>query len=320
VSARLALAVVLLLAGCVGAATDSLAPIDQRAPGHWMTVAPLPTARQEVAVAAFNGYVFVMGGLGETAEPVATVQFYDPAENRWAPRAPLPVPLHHAAAAVVANRLFVVGGYTGGRVRWTASAGLYEYDLLRDAWTARPEMPTARGGLAAAALGDRLHVLGGAADHPTSAHEVYDPATNAWSVANALPTARDHLAAVALQGRLWAIGGRTGFWGEQYASVDVYDPATDSWRTGTPLPAGRGGLAAAVLDDRVYVFGGEAPFRAFRANEMFEAAGNRWIAKESMPTARHGIGAAVVGNRIFIPGGGTQPGFAPTIAHDAYTP
>ena len=312
--------IALLLAGCIGATTESVAPIDQTAPGHWTTLAPLPSARQEVAVAAFNGYVFVIGGFGASAEPVATVEFYDPAQNRWAPRAPLPAPLHHAAAAVAANRLFVVGGYTGGRVRWTPSAAVYEYDFLRDAWAPRAEMPTPRGGLAAAVLGDRLHALGGSADHATNAHEVYDPAANRWTQANPLPTARDHLAAVAFRDRVWAIGGRTSFWGEQYANVDVYDPATDSWRTGTPLPAGRGGIAAAALGDRVFVFGGEAPLRIFRATEMYEAAGNRWIAKEPMPTPRHGIGAAVIGTRIFIPGGGTEPGFAATSVHDAYAP
>ena len=119
---RLALALVLLLAGCVGATTESRAPIDQTAPGTWTSLAPLPSPRQEVAVAALDGQVFVMGGLGATAEPVATVETYDPAENMWNRRADLPEPLHHAAAAVVGHRLFIVGGYTGGRVRWTPSA------------------------------------------------------------------------------------------------------------------------------------------------------------------------------------------------------
>lgn len=317
---RLPLAVVVLLAGCVGAATESRAPIDQSAPGRWASVAPLSSPRQEVAVAALDGQVFVMGGFGASAEPVATVESYDPAENVWRRRAPLPVPLHHAAAAVSGHRLFVVGGYTGGRVRWTPSAALYEYDAARDAWTARAEMPTARGGLAAATLGTRVHVLGGAADEPSNAHEVYEPATNRWTRANPMPTARDHLAAVAFQDRVWVLGGRTSFVGTQYDTVDIYDASTDSWRTGAPLPQGRGGLAAAVTGDRLYVFGGEAPLRIFRANEMYEVAGNRWIAKEPMPRGRHGIGAAVVGGRIFIPGGGTEPGFAPTTAHDAYTP
>jgi N-acetylneuraminic acid mutarotase len=316
----LTLGLALLLGGCLGITTESSAPIDQTAPGQWTALAPMPSARQEVAVAAFNGYVFVVGGFGAGAEPVATVEFYDPARNRWAPRAALPVPLHHAAAAVAGNRLFVVGGYTGGRVRWTPSAAVYEYDFLRDAWAARAEMPTPRGGLAAAALGDRLHAVGGAADRATNAHEVYDPVTNRWTRANPLPTARDHLAAVAFQGRLWVMGGRASFAGEQYANVEIYDPATDSWRTGTPLPTGRGGIAAAMLGARVFVFGGEAPFRIFRATEMYEAAGDRWIAKEPMPAPRHGMGAAVIGGRIFIPGGATEPGYAATAAHDAYTP
>jgi N-acetylneuraminic acid mutarotase len=311
---------VMLLAGCIGATTESAAPIDQTAPGTWTVFAPLRSPRQEVAVAALNGYVFVIGGFGEGAEPVDTVEMYDPRENRWAPRASLPVPLHHTAAAVAADRLFVVGGFTGGRVRWTPVAAVYEYDFVRDTWTPRAEMPTPRGALAAASLDGRIHALGGSADEPTGAHEVYDPGANRWTRANALPTARDHLAAVSFHDRVWAIGGRTSFWGLQYTNVDVYDPATDSWRTGPPLPTGRGGIAAAALDDRIYVFGGEAPWRIFEATEMYEVAGNRWIAKAPMPTPRHGIGAAVVGTRIYIPGGGTRPGFASTIVHDGYTP
>ncbi len=319
-SVRLLVVGVLLLAGCVGAAMESRAPIDQTTPGAWTELAPLPSPRQEVAAAALDGQVFVMGGFGNTAEPVTTVESYDPAQNVWERRADLPEPLHHAAAAVVGGRLFVVGGYTGGRVRWTASSALYEYDRARDTWMTRAEMPTARGGLAAAALGNRLHVLGGTADEPTGAHEVYDPATNGWTRANPMPTARDHLAAVAFEGRVWALGGRSSFLGRQYDNVEVYDPATDSWRTAPPLPEARGGLAAAVLGDRLFVFGGEAPLRIFRANEMYEVARNRWVAKEPMPRGRHGIGAVPVAGKIYIAGGGTEPGLAPSTIHEAYTP
>jgi N-acetylneuraminic acid mutarotase len=319
--ARLVAAVVMLAAaGCVGATAESPAPVDQAAPGTWTVLAPLPTARQEVAVAALDGRVYVIGGFGPGAEPVATVEAYDPAANRWERRAPLPAPTHHAAAAVVGGRLYVVGGYTGGRISWAPSQTLYEYDPGRDSWATRAAMPSPRGGLAAAELNGRLHAVGGSGERLTPAHEVYDPATGRWSAANALPTARDHLAAVAFQGRLWAIGGRESFFGTQFANVEIYDPATDSWRTGVPLPSGRGGLAAAALADRVLVFGGEAPFRIFNAAEMFEPAGNRWIAKVPMPTARHGIGAAVIGGRVYVPAGGTQPGFAASEANEAFTP
>jgi len=321
-SARVAAVAGLLLvvAGCIGRVTDSPAPVDQFAPGRWTALTPLPAPRQEVAVAAFSDRVWVIGGFGDGAEPVATVETYDPALNIWETRVSLPVAVHHAAAAVVGDRLFVVGGYTGGRVRWTALESLYEFVPARETWEARAPMPTPRGGLAVAVLDGRLHALGGSADSVSNAHEVYDPATNRWTRANAMPTARDHLAAVGFQGRVWALGGRASFMGEQYGNVEIYDPATDSWRTGPPLPAARGGLAAVALPDRILVFGGEAPLRIFSANEMYEVAGNRWIAKEPMLTPRHGIGAAVIGGRVYVPAGATQPGFAATAANEAYTP
>jgi N-acetylneuraminic acid mutarotase len=315
-----ALAVTLALAGCLGRTTDSPAPVDIQTPGTWTTLAPMPSARQEVAVAELNGRVLVIGGFGPGGEPVATVESYDPATDRWDTRAPLPAATHHAAAAVVGGRLYVAGGYGGGRVSWTPLRTVYEYDEARNSWATRAPLRQARGGLAMVALGSRLHTVGGAADSTSNAHEVYDPDADRWADAPPMPTARDHLAAATFQGRLWAVGGRTSFVGTQYATVEIYDPTTDGWSTGVPLPVGRGGLAAAALGDRLYVFGGEAPLRIFSANEMYEVVGRRWIAKDPMRTPRHGIGAAVIGNRIYVPGGGTQPGYAATNVNEAYAP
>ena len=84
--ARPVVAVALLaglgLAGCFGRLTDSPAPVDQKAPGRWTQLTPMPTARQEVAVAAYGGRVFVIGGFGPGSEAVATVEVYDPASDR----------------------------------------------------------------------------------------------------------------------------------------------------------------------------------------------------------------------------------------------
>lgn len=310
----------LVVGGCIGAVTESSAPVDQRVPGAWRSHARMPSTRQEVAVAALGGRVYVIGGFGASGEPVATVEAYDVAADRWESRAPLPAPIHHAAAGVVDGRLFVVGGYTGERLRWTAEPSVYEYDPAGDRWMARAPLPTPRGALAVVVVGGRLHALGGSGESVTGAHEVYDPATDRWRSANAVPIAREHLAAVGLRGRVWVIGGRARFVGPQYASVDIYDPATDSWQTGPPLPDGRGGIAAAVVAGRVLVFGGEAPFRVWSATEMYEEAGHRWIAKSPMPTPRHGIGAAVVGERVYVPGGATEPGFAATDVNESYAP
>jgi N-acetylneuraminic acid mutarotase len=320
---RRSLAVTLLLvgtAGCLGVTTESRAPVDVTAPGTWTVLAPMPTPRQEVAVAAVDGLVYVIGGFGRSGQPAATVEVYDPATNQWELRAPLPAATHHPAAAVVNGRLFVIGGYTGGAVSGNAVETVYEYEPARNAWATRAPLPTPRGALTAVVLSGRIHALGGSGDGNTGAHEVYDVASNRWSSANPMPTPRDHLTAVAYQGRVWAIGGRTSFMGTQFPNVEIYDPTTNSWQTGTPLPTGRGGLAAAVMGDRIFVFGGEAPFRIFNATEMYEPAGNRWISKAPMPTPRHGIGAAVIGERIYLPGGGHEPGLAASDVNEAYEP
>jgi N-acetylneuraminic acid mutarotase len=317
---RLLVLAVLLIAGCVGATVESPAPIDLAVPGRWEVAMPMPTPRQEVAVAALGDRIFVIGGFGANAEPVGTVEVFEPATGRWETRAPLPAPSHHAAAAVAGGRLFVVGGYTGGRVDWTPQSTVYEYDAARDSWATRTPLPSARGALAAAVLDGRLHAVGGSGARVTNVHEMYDPAADRWTRLRPMPTARDHLAAVAFQGKLWALGGRSSFVGDQYDAVEVYDPVTDTWDPGTPLPSGRGGLAAAALADRIFVFGGEAPLRIFSATEMYEAAGNRWIAKDPMPTPRHGIGAAAVSGKIYVIGGGTRPGFARSGANEVYVP
>jgi N-acetylneuraminic acid mutarotase len=315
-----ALAVALLASGCLGIQTRSRAPLDPDATGQWQARRTMTSSRQETAVAAVAGRVYVIGGFGGTADPVTTVEAYDPATDEWRAVAPLPIAIHHAAAAAVDGRLFVVGGYTGGRFSWTPLGTVFEYEPAQNSWRGRAQMPTPRGGHGLAAVGGKLYAVGGSTDRATNAHEVYDVAADRWTTANPMPTARDHLAAVGFDGRVWALGGRESFFGTQFANVEIYDPATDSWRTGTPLPSARGGLAAAVLADRIFVFGGEAPFRIWNATEMYDRSINAWVAKAPMPTARHGIGAAVLDGRIYVPAGGREPGYAATDVNEIFTP
>src|SRR5207247_879229 len=180
----------IILVGCLGKTTDSPAPIDILSPGKWTSLAPMPTARQEVAVAELNGRVFVIGGFGSGGEAVPTVEVYDPASDRWETRSPLPAATHHAAAAVVGGRLYVVGGYTGGRTSWTPLRTVYEYDEARSSWSTRAPLRVPRGGLAMVTLGNRLHAVGGSADRATGAHGTYDPASDPWPDAHAAPRHR----------------------------------------------------------------------------------------------------------------------------------
>src|SRR2546428_13726786 len=89
----------LILVGCLGKTTDSPAPIDILSPGTWTPLAPMPTARQEVAVAELNGRVFVIGGFGPGAGAGAPPAGSDPPPPPLGTPAPPPPPPPPPAAA-----------------------------------------------------------------------------------------------------------------------------------------------------------------------------------------------------------------------------
>lgn len=75
--------------------------------GRWVTKAPMPTPRTEVAVAALGGKVYVVGGFEGSGD---VVEVYDPAADRWAALAPMPTARHGLGAAVVGGVVYVIGG------------------------------------------------------------------------------------------------------------------------------------------------------------------------------------------------------------------
>jgi N-acetylneuraminic acid mutarotase len=86
-------------------------------------------------------------------------------------------------------------------------------------------MPSARGGLAAAAIDGRIHTFGGETTRSVfDNHEVYNVPAATWQTAPPMPTGRHGLAAAALNGRIYVIGGgpRAGL--AQTFVVEVYSP------------------------------------------------------------------------------------------------
>ena len=74
-----------------------------QAQGSWTMKAPIPLARNEVALAAVAGKVHVIGGgIKGMAGPYHDE--YDPATDRWRTRAPPPYGLDHIGAAVPEER------------------------------------------------------------------------------------------------------------------------------------------------------------------------------------------------------------------------
>jgi len=82
------------------------------------------------------------------------------------------------------------------------------YDPATDSWRVAPPLPSARGGLAAAALPDRILVFGGEAPlRIFSATEMYEAVTNRWISKTPMPTPRHGIGAAVVDGRIIIPGG-----------------------------------------------------------------------------------------------------------------
>ena len=295
-----------------------------------MTGAPAPTARTEVAVAALDGLIYVVGGFETPSSwkiwqsSVSTkVEVYDPATNRWSSRPDLPMGLHHAGAAVLDGALYVVGGFTvSDDMLWNPSDRVFRFNPADETWTERAPLPTARGGLAVTALQGKLYAVSGydGLRNP-AAVEVYDPARDQWTAAAPLPTPRDHLAAVTLGETLYAIGGRVRLdYRENLSTVEAYQAESNQWIPKADMPTPRSGIAAGVLNGWIYVFGGESGEGTFHQNERYNARLNRWQTMAPMPTARHGLGAAAVAGHIYVLSGGPRPGGSYSRLNEIFIP
>jgi hypothetical protein len=285
--------------------------------GFWASIPPMPTARQEVGVAAVEGRVYVVGGFDASGTGRDTLEIFDTRTGQWQAGPSLPVSVHHPNVAAVGNKIYVAGGYVGPV--GLPAATTFELDTDRMTWTQKTDMPTPRG--AGAAVGydrRRLFVFGGERGTSVTDTAVFNPETNSWSTLAAMPTPRNHMGAAVVRGKIYVIGGRPG-------NLDVneaYDPLTDTWSIKSPMPTGRSGHAVTSLNNFIFTFGGEGNSNSavgtFPQTEGYNPDLDSWTSLPFMTTPRHGIGAAVVGNRIFLPGGATVQGFGATSESDFF--
>jgi N-acetylneuraminic acid mutarotase len=303
--------------------------------GKWINLAPFPEPKEEVMGEAAEGKMYVFAGLVSAPIwlPVGFVYEYDPGANKWTKKKPMALPAHHISCIEYNGKIYVFGGFvapTSGIPAWVPINNSFEYDPAKDSWKALAPMPTKRGAAVAAAVGDKIYVIGGAttapgetnpAIHPTYPQRVlstvqeYDPKTNIWRERSPMPTPRNHTAAGVVNGKIYVIGGRIGaaFIGpsSDLNNVEGYDPATDKW--GPPLakmPTARSAVASGVYNGKIYIAGGEwqnaTEQTVFRAFEAYDPAANTWSVLPPMAIARHGVASAIIGNRFYAVSGDVQ--------------
>lgn len=280
----------------------------QNGGGTWQDLAPMPSARQELATAVLNGKIFVIAGYDSKGASTDSVFVYNPNTNTWASANPIPSANNHNNAAVAAGKLYSFGG---------RSSRTNVYDPTNDSWSPVAMMNFQHGDTAAVGvINDKIYVAGGAGGGMQQTElEVYNPVANTWTNLAPMSVPRNHCGGGVINGKFYVVAGRGST--QAPTALEVYDPQNNTWTTLPSMPTGRSGVGVGVVQGELYVFGGEIPYLHPEV-EVYNPVSNSWRRVQDMPSPRHGIWASVIGNKIYFSGGGEVEGFGATNTNDVF--
>ncbi len=271
----------------------------------WIPKRPMITGRAVLGAATgANGLIYAMGGI-DGAGVVATVEAYDPASDRWSKRTGMTTARAELGVAAASNgKIYAVGG-ASSEVPVNPLQLVEEYDPLKDQWTTRATMPTARKGVALAAAGDgKLYAVGGL--EGPGIVEQYDPLRDQWARRASLLEPRDGFAlAAGPNGKLYAVGGFSHEGNGPTSTVEEYDPASDTWVKKSPMLTRRVGLALiAGRNGKLYAIGGNAALLTLATSEEYDPASDSWRSRADMNIGRASFGLATANSgRLYAMGG-----------------
>ena len=282
----------------------------------WEAVASLPTPVMDNTAAAFDGRVYVVGGVDfNSGQPLGQLAIYDSESDSWAAGASMAQARVKPAAAFVGDQLYVVGGWD---IAGTPQAQLEIYDPASDSWQLGAPMPTAVSGAPAVALGDQLYIVGGCINGECATTNTvyrYDPSGDSWDTVAPYPISISWQSCGAIDGQLYCAGGVEGF--SESNHTYRYDPASDSWERLADMVQTQWGSAFTSANGKLYLSNGITDNFATITNETFvyDPTTDSWAqdANSNEPTYR---GASACG--FYKIGGFSGITFMPTATVEWY--
>ncbi|KAK3997038.1 galactose oxidase [Cladorrhinum sp. PSN332] len=211
----------------------------------WSSLPSIPADQVPRGSAAMGvsdkGVIYLAGGMtalpltGATQESISDVAAFDTRTNKWialpAKASKLPAARDHAGAAVIDNKFYVVGGRDKGQLNVRDTVFVLDLDKPERGWVAKKaRMPTARGGVAAAVLGNRVWTFGGEGNQSKESGvfdevEVYDTVKDRWEkVKGGMKVPRHGTSAVGVGGGVYIPGGGTVQGGAPDVAFDMFWP------------------------------------------------------------------------------------------------
>lgn len=192
-------------------------------------------------------------------------------------------------------------------------------------WKVQSDIPGHVYGFAAAALGGRVHLLGGCQtpdwQKPSTIHQVYDPARDAWETRAELPLATGWGMPAVHGGKIYLFGGGYHKPPQGMTSTDeawVYDPATDRWNALRKLPEPRMNGFATAVGPYIYISLGynrqggdkDGVIEEYRSTYRYDPAANTYTRVADAPEPGcYVVSGAHKGKVYAVPGSNREYGF-----------
>lgn len=283
---------------------------------RWRALASLPTPRYGMAVTAYEGLIYAIGGQTEQGL-TGVVERYDPTRDSWTNLTSKLTPVDEIGCAILGGKIYV----PGGQIESGQTTNVLEvYDPRSDAWQSAASLPVGLSAYALAAFEGRLYLFGGW-DGQQFVDTVYryDPGLDQWAQAGVMPSPRGYAGAAVIGRKIFLLGGYNG-----HKALDenlTYQPdlaeGGDPWGAAQPLPSGRYGMGVSVIAEIVEVVGGIQEGESEPLSLSYFPINDTWREFGQLETA-HVLypGSAAAGNYLYIFGGRVDG--KPTGQHQAY--
>lgn len=316
----------MLCAGSIAASAD-----------EWTKKADMPVSVMRAGAAAFNGRIYVFGGLHKTSEadnqPTKAVQMYDPATDKWTVLGDMPCTLTELQAISVGDGIFLFGAFRHEPEEGAdfPNTYLYKYTPSTGKWTHYDftSMVTTYFRNCIGVINGYAYFTGVEGPGSKKVFRAKLPAGNETrvtqeAVASAAGWHRS-AATIAYNGKLYVWSGVPTDNSDQRSSMmEIYDPATGKWSTGAEAPAPRNGMGAFELGGKIYSVGGEGPRSAMFTSDVhrYDPATNTWEKLNNFPTSAWDIMFVVCDGKAYAFGShhGYGPTFPDTYVYDVAVP
>jgi N-acetylneuraminic acid mutarotase len=192
----------------------------------WTSIPGVPKGEERGSggMGVYKNRIYVAGGMKNldlyangTQGTIASVIIFDTVTQTWldVPKEAkqLPQGRDHAGAAVVGSKMYILGGRFRGRTNVQDDVFILDLDNLEAGWkTSEAKMPTARGGVASGAVGNKIYVFGGEGNPNSTTGifpqvEGYDTVTDTWESLSDMKVPRHGTYGASAGGKIYIPGG-----------------------------------------------------------------------------------------------------------------